>query len=145
MADRRELGRRQRPVDFTERRQARAFQRFLDRYLFEPQLRAETIDDKLNAAERMHAVIERYVHLSIEAAANGVPDEERAGVIKKGMIAQGLINGSDPSKANTEFTVISEGYASRPDYWNEKMERMERHRAAMQRVPQELKDAGLIE
>jgi len=54
------------------------------------------------------------------------------------MIKQGLIDGSDPTKADEEYVIVSEGYDLNGPYWNRRLGRMRRFRNDLKDMQNEL-------
>lgn len=127
------------PGDPVARKQAgEAFRRLSERFLINPQEAAATILEKLEVTRRFNAILEGYFTLSVRAAAEGISEGDRARFIRDGMIEHGLIDGSDPAKADGEYTIISVGYELNRPYWDEKLGRMRRLRNDLKDMPDEM-------
>ncbi len=117
------------PSDPLERERANtAFARLVERFLMGPREAAATTEGKGEATMRFHAILEGYFTLYVIAAAEEMPEGDKAGFIRDGMIEQGLIDGSDPKKAEEEYVIVSEGYNLNRSYWDWQLGGMRRFR-----------------
>lgn len=117
------------PSDPAERKRAgEAFWRLTERFLIIPQGAAATIEEKIEVTRKFNSILEGYFALSVRAAAEAIPEGDRARFIRDGLIEQSLIDGSDPTKANEEYEIISDGYNRNRPYWDRQLGRMRRFR-----------------
>ena len=124
------------PSDPVERERANeAFWRLTDRFLINPQEAAATIEGKIEVTRRFHSIIEGYFALSVRAAAEGIPEGDRARFISNGMAEQGLIDSSDPAKTAEEYAIVSQGYELNRFYWDRQLGRMRRVRNDLKDMP----------
>ena len=101
-----------------------AFTEFTNRYLHDPLNDAKTNQDRMVVTDRVYSIVKSYQELTISAASEGVTLTERPLYILHGMIEKGLIDGSDPVRADKEYKIISDGYELNRGYWEPWLEKI---------------------